>query len=67
MSGEINVVSRTQVIIVEPSSESVSVISAGPAGPAGPPGPSLPPGGTTGQVLAKKSNTDGDVEWVTPT
>lgn len=26
----------------------------------------LPPGGTTGQVLAKKSGRDYDVEWVTP-
>lgn len=26
-------------------------------------GSSLPPGGTTGQVLAKASNEDGDVEW----
>lgn len=26
----------------------------------------IPTGGTTGQVLAKKSNTDRDVEWVTP-
>jgi len=26
-------------------------------------GADLPSGGTTGQVLAKKSNTDGDVEW----
>ena len=26
---------------------------------------SIPDGGTTGQVLAKKSNTDGDVEWKT--
>mgnify|MGYP003394996955 CR=1 FL=1 len=26
----------------------------------------LPPGGTTGQVLAKKSDRDYDVEWVTP-
>lgn len=25
------------------------------------------PGGTTGQVLAKQSNTDGDVHWVDPT
>ena len=25
--------------------------------------PSVPSGGTTGQVLAKHSNTDGDVEW----
>lgn len=28
-------------------------------------GSSLPSGGTTGQVLAKHSNSDGDVEWVT--
>ena len=27
-------------------------------------GGGLPTGGTTGQVLAKKSNTDGDVQWV---
>ena len=26
-------------------------------------GSDLPPGGTTGQVLAKKSDADGDVEW----
>lgn len=26
----------------------------------------IPPGGTTGQVLAKNSNTDYDVEWITP-
>ena len=26
-------------------------------------GTDLPSGGTTGQVLAKKSNADGDVEW----
>lgn len=25
------------------------------------------PGGTTGQVLAKQSNTDGDVHWIDPT
>jgi hypothetical protein len=26
----------------------------------------VPPGGTTGQVPAKASNDDRDVEWVTP-
>ena len=36
MSAEINVISRTQVIVVEPSSGSVSIIQAGPPGPAGP-------------------------------
>ena len=29
-------------------------------------GSGVPEGGTTGQVLAKKSNTDGDVEWKDP-
>ncbi len=28
--------------------------------------PGLPPGGTTGQVLAKNSNVDRDVTWITP-
>lgn len=27
----------------------------------------MPMGGTTNQVLTKKSNTDNDVEWKTPT
>jgi hypothetical protein len=35
MSGGINVLSRTQIINVEPTSGSVSVINAGPAGPGG--------------------------------
>ena len=30
------------------------------------PGLNLPPGGTTGQVLAKLSDADGDVGWVDP-
>jgi hypothetical protein len=34
MSGEINVISRTQQIIVDPASSSVAVINAGPPGPA---------------------------------
>ena len=36
----------------------------GPAGAPGPAGPGVAPGGTTGQVLAKKSNTNYDTEWV---
>ena len=35
----------------------------GPQGPKGDPGYGVPPGGTTGQVLAKASNDDYDVEW----
>jgi hypothetical protein len=38
MSDEINVIQRTQVIVVEPESGSVSVINAGPVGPGGPTG-----------------------------
>jgi hypothetical protein len=32
----------------------------------GPAGPGVAPGGTTGQVLAKQSNTNYDTVWVTP-
>jgi len=39
MSDEVNVIQRTQLIIVEPSSGSVAIINAGPQGPAGPVGP----------------------------
>jgi hypothetical protein len=42
---------------------------AGPQGPVGPVGPAalaLPVGGTTGQYLAKLSNTDNDTDWVSP-
>lgn len=38
MSGEINVVNRTQTIKVDPASGGVAIINAGPAGPGGPPG-----------------------------
>ena len=36
----------------------------GPAGAPGPAGPGVTPGGTTGQVLAKKSNANYDTEWI---
>lgn len=36
----------------------------GDTGPQGPAGEGVPAGGTTGQVLAKKSATDYDTEWV---
>ena len=38
---------------------------AGPQGPQGPEGKGFPAGGTTGQVLVKKSGTDYDIEWKT--
>jgi hypothetical protein len=39
MSGEINVLQRTQLIIVEPVYGTVSIINAGPPGPPGPSNP----------------------------
>jgi hypothetical protein len=36
----------------------------GPAGAPGPTGPGVATGGTTGQVLAKKSNANFDTEWI---
>ena len=40
--------------------------ATGPQGPQGPTGAGVPQGGTTGQVLAKISNTDYDTEWIDP-
>jgi hypothetical protein len=66
---EVNIVSRTQHIIVEPYTRAVSIISAGAPGPRGPagangaPGPTGPPGpvGATGasgtDITIQGSNT----------
>lgn len=40
--------------------------ATGPTGPAGATGPGVATGGTTGQHLAKKSNTNYDTQWVDP-
>lgn len=61
---DINVVSKTQKILVDVASSSVSVINAGPQGPPG--AVIVPAGGTTGQVLTKASNADYDVVWADP-
>ena len=42
-------------------------IPRGKTGPQGPAGPGVATGGTTGQVLAKKSNINYDTEWINPT
>lgn len=39
-------------------------IPRGKTGPQGPTGPGVATGGTTGQVLAKKSNANFDTEWI---
>jgi len=49
-------------IIVTATQVANSIV--GPQGPKGDPGDGVPPGGNTGQVLAKASNTDYDVTWV---
>lgn len=41
-------------------------IPRGKTGHQGPAGPGVAAGGTTGQVLAKKSNTNYDTEWINP-
>lgn len=43
---------------------SATAILSGPTGPTGPAGEGVPTGGTTGQVLAKNSNTNFDTEWI---
>lgn len=45
---EINVISTTQRLIVDPASYSVSIIQTGPMGPAGPKGDTGDPGGPVG-------------------
>ena len=52
MSGEINVLQRTQTIIVDPVSSAVSIINAGPAGPTGATGPGGGPVGPKGDTGA---------------
>lgn len=61
------------VTIVEEVIGTVEIVSAGPRGPQGPQGEQGPPGdvageglpagGMTGQILAKVSDTDFDVDW----
>jgi hypothetical protein len=78
---EVNVISRVQMIVVNPTTRSVSVINMGPQGPGGiqglpgddgdegpmgPPGPGVPVGGATGQSLRKVNGTDFNTQWVTP-
>lgn len=38
----------------------------GATGPVGPAGPGVPAGGTAGQILSKKTESDYDTEWIDP-
>ena len=49
-----------------PTHVHTSLAVLGATGPQGDPGEGVPVGGTTGQVLAKNSNTDYDTEWIDP-
>lgn len=59
------VVSKTTVY-VEIQEPLVQVIEIGGGGVQGPPGPGVPVGGDPGQVLAKKSGSNYDTEWIDP-
>jgi hypothetical protein len=63
MSGEINVLSRTQKIVVNPTTRSVAVINAGPPGTGS---IGIPPGGDPGQVLTKDTVVSYDTSWQDP-
>jgi hypothetical protein len=69
MSDEINVLSRTQLIYVEPSSGSVSIINAGPAGAGGgatgPQGVSIILKGTVGSFTALPTGAHSGDAYVT--
>ncbi|WP_165481153.1 Lcl C-terminal domain-containing protein [Legionella impletisoli] len=56
-----------QVTILQSQIAAIPSGNQGPAGPQGPegdPGPGVAAGGTTGQILAKATDTDYDTEWV---
>lgn len=56
-----------EIIIVQSGSITREVVVVSQAGPQGAAGEGVPVGGTTGQVLAKASNTNFDTEWVDQT
>jgi hypothetical protein len=51
------------VIVQQPPYQEIVVVQ--PTGPAGADGKGVPAGGTTGQVLAKTTDSDFDTEWIT--
>jgi trimeric autotransporter adhesin len=66
--GSVTVTNSTCSVVIElTATQVVDVITAGPVGPTGATGATgigVPAGGTTGQVLAKNSNTNYDTAWV---
>lgn len=74
MTDVVEVVTQTNTVevigsagaVVEVISQPKIVVEVLTAGAQGPAGAGLSPGGTTGQVLAKVSDTDFDTQWVNP-
>lgn len=63
MNKEVNTFARSQVIVVEPTSGSVSVINAGPPGATGPAGPPGPPGSGGGGEGFPITQSDADYTY----
>lgn len=52
------------IVVIPPGPAGALAVDINYTGPAGANGVGVPAGGTTGQILAKNSNTDYDTEWV---
>jgi hypothetical protein len=61
---DINVIVNDEIVNIDVIDEPVLVNVINSPGVPGAPGQGVPVGGTTGQVLAKNSNTNYDTEWV---
>ena len=61
---DINVIVNDEIVNIDVIDEPVLVNVVNSPGVPGAPGQGVPVGGTTGQVLAKNSNTNYDTEWV---
>jgi nitrogen fixation protein len=61
---DINVIVNDEIVNIDVIDEPVLVNVINSPGVPGAPGVGVPVGGTTGQVLAKNSNTNYDTEWV---
>ena len=61
---DINITVQDEIVNIDILDEPVLVNVVNSPGVPGAPGQGVPTGGTTGQVLAKNSNTNYDTEWV---
>jgi len=61
---DITIIKEENTLEITQEVNTIEIAANGPAGAAGTDGEGVPVGGTTGQVLAKNSNTDYDTEWI---